>query len=95
MVITMSDNQITDMQDMQRFVDGTLPVEFAFANKDECYKWVQHTLVKFRYMTCSRQDKGLISRYLQQVSGYSIRQVKRWIQPYRNRQTPTTHSGRF
>ena len=83
MVITMSDNQITDMQDMQRFVDGTLPVEFAFANKDECYQWVQHTLVRFRYMTCSRQDKGLISRYLQQVSGYSIRQVKRWIQQYR------------
>ncbi len=64
MVITMNDNQITDMKDMQRFVDGTLLVEFAFANKDECYRWIQSTLIRFRYMTCSRQDKGLISRYL-------------------------------
>ena len=83
MVITMSDNQITDMKDIQRFVDGTLLVEFAFANKDECYRWIQSTLIRFRYMTCSRQDKGLISRYLQQVSGYSSRQVKRLIQQYR------------
>ena len=68
---------------MQRFVDGALLVEFAFVNKDECYRWIQSTLVRFRYMTCSRQDKGLISRYLQQVSGYSSRQVKRLIQQYR------------
>ena len=83
MVITMSDNQITNLQDVQDFLNGTLLIEFAFANKDECYQWVQRTLVRFRYLTCSRKDKGLINRYLQQVSGYSDRQVKRWIKQYR------------
>ena len=83
MVITMSDNQIADMADMQRFVDGTLPVTFSFDDKDACYRWIQHTLVRFRYITCSRQDKGLISRYLEKVSGYSPRQAKRLVQQYR------------
>ncbi len=83
MVITMSDKQIANMAEMQRFVDGTLRVEFTFADKDACYQWIQHTLVRFCYMACSRQDKGLISRYLMKVSGYSSRQVKRLIQQYR------------
>ena len=83
MVITMSDKQIANMAEMQRFVDGTLRVEFTFADKDACYQWIQHTLVRFRYITCSRQDKGLISRYLEKVSGYSPRQIKRLIQQYR------------
>lgn len=76
MVIIMSDDPIADLAQMQRFVAGTLQVEFAFTDKDACCRWIQHTLIRFRYMTASRPDKGLISCYLQQVSGYSSQQVK-------------------
>ncbi|MCP3665445.1 MAG: transposase family protein, partial [Gammaproteobacteria bacterium] len=71
------------MSDVQSFLDGTVEVEFSITDKDACYKWMQHTLVKLSYLTCSKKEKGLIARYLGQVSGYSPCQVKRLIQQYR------------
>jgi hypothetical protein len=36
-----------------------------------CYRWIQGELVKRQYLTCSRQDIGVVIRYLAKVSGYS------------------------
>jgi len=83
MVIYMSDKKIKTVGDVQSFLDGTVEVEFSITDKDACYRWMQHTLVKLSYLTCSKKEKGLIARYLGQVSGYSPRQVKRLIQQYR------------
>ena len=52
-------------------------------NKEERYQWIRRTLVKFSYISCGKNGKGLIMRYLEQVSGYSPRQVKRLVQEYR------------
>ncbi len=84
MVIHMSDQKIETLDDIRAFLEGTVEVEFSITDKAECYQWAQHTLVKFRYLSCSKKGKGLITRYLEQVSGYSSRQVKRLIQQYRN-----------
>ncbi|MFZ5595276.1 MAG: hypothetical protein ACOY4D_13660 [Pseudomonadota bacterium] len=34
------------------------------SDKDACYCWLQGELVKFRYLALSRQDKGVVIRYL-------------------------------
>lgn len=83
MVIYMSDKKIKTVDDIRTFLDGTEEVDFSITDKDACYQWIQHTLVKLSYLTCSKKEKGLISRYLEQVSGSSQRQVKRLIQQYR------------
>jgi len=83
MVIDMSDKKIATLDDVRTFVEGTVEVEFSITNKEQRYQWVRHTLVKFNYLSCSKNDKGLIIRYLEQVSGYSPRQVKRLVQQYR------------
>ena len=83
MVIYMSDKKIETVDDIRAFLEGTVEVEFSIAEKDACYQWMQHSLVKFSYLSCSKKEKGLIARYLEQVSGYSPRQVKRLIQQYR------------
>lgn len=84
MVIYMSDKKIETLDDIRAFLEGTVEVEFSIADKEECYQWAQHTLVKFSYLSCSKKGKGLITRYLEQVSGYSSRQVTRLVQQYRN-----------
>lgn len=83
MVIYMSDEKIETIDDIRAFLEGTMEVEFSITDKDACYRWMQHTLVRFHYLTCSKKEKGLIARYLEQVSGYSPRQVKRLIRQYR------------
>ena len=40
-------------------------------------------LVKFRYLKLSKPDKGLITRYIRKMTGYSLAQVKRLIRQYR------------
>ena len=79
----MSDKKIKTVDDIQAFLEGTVEVEFSITDKNACYPWMQSTLVKFSYLTCNKKEKGLIARYLEQVSGYSSRQVKRLIQQYR------------
>jgi hypothetical protein len=39
--------------------------------------------VLFRYMTLSKANKGLITRYIRKMTGYSLAQVKRLIKQYR------------
>jgi len=83
MVIYMSDKKIETVDDIRAFLEGTVEVEFSITEKNARYQWMQHTLVKFSYLNCDKKEKGLITRYLEQVSGYSLRQVKRLIQQYR------------
>ena len=51
--------------------------------KDDCYQWIQASLVKFEYLTLSKPHKGLVRRYLEKMSGYSRQQLTRLIQQYR------------
>lgn len=83
MVIYMSDKKIETFDDIHTFLEGMVEIDFSITDTDARYQWIQHTLVRFSYLTCSKGEKGLLSRYLQQVSGYSERQVKRLIQQYR------------
>ncbi|MGI9295492.1 MAG: integrase catalytic domain-containing protein [Pseudomonadales bacterium] len=84
-------------------MEGTQPVAFEVASdKNSRYRWIQRTLVKFHYLTLSKQDKGVLIRYLMKVSGYSRQQITRLVKQYRDtgqlvRQQRTTNgfSRRF
>ncbi len=74
---------LTNLDDIKAFLAGTQAVAFAVAaDKKERYQWVQKTLVKLRYTQQGKAKKGLITRYLMKVTGYSHAQVKRLIQQY-------------
>lgn len=60
------------------FLSGTRAVAFSvISDKKACYRWIQAELVKFRYLTLSRHGKGIVTRYLMKVSGYSRQQMTR------------------
>jgi len=78
----MNDSHIETLEQVRQFLDGAAAMEIAISSKTEGYRWIQRTLVRFRYLTLGKADRGLIRRYLQQISGYSRAQIARLIKQY-------------
>ncbi len=75
---------LTTVEQLKDFLSGTQAVAFSvLSDKDDCYRWLQKELVKFRYLTLSRSDKGVVIRYLMKMSGYSRQPLTRLIAQYR------------
>ncbi len=75
---------LTTVAQVTDFLSGTQAVAFSvISDKDACYQWIQGELVKFRYLSLSRLDKGVVIRYLMKISGYSRQQLTRLIAQYR------------
>jgi len=80
----MTLNALTTIAHLEEFLAGTQPVAFSvLRTKDECYQWIQATLIQFEYLTLSKPAKGLLRRYLAKVSGYSRQELTRLIHQYR------------
>lgn len=81
----MNAEDLTTIDQLIAFLDGTQLVAFEVAsNKDSRYQWIQRTLVKFHYLSLSKQDKGVLIRYFMKVSGYSRQQITRLVKQYRD-----------
>lgn len=80
----MNEAQIVTLEQVQQFLDGTEAVSFTMNSKAERYRWIQHTLVRFRYVELSKAEKGVLMCYLAKVSGYSRQQLTRLIYQYRH-----------
>ncbi len=92
----MSLEQLTTLGAVRQFLDGTQNVVFSVAtNKKERNRWVQKTLVKHRYLFLSKIDKGVITRYLMKVTGYSRAQIKRLIQQHVKTGVITAKQARY
>ncbi len=78
----MNDSHIETLDQVRHFLDGAADMEIAASSKTECYLWIQRTLIRFQYLTLGKADRGLIRRYLQQISGYSRAQITRLIKQY-------------
>ena len=78
-------NELQTLDQLRDFLDGTQAVAFVvLTDKDGRYRWIQQTLIQFRYRHLSKADKGVVIRYLMKVSGYSRQQVTRLIAQYRD-----------
>lgn len=79
----MSLEQLTTIDAISQFLEGTQSVAFnVAASKQARYRWVQKALVKLQYWQLGKADKGVVTRYLMKVTGYSRAQIKRLIQQY-------------
>lgn len=80
----MKIDELKGPDDVRAFLEGTQAVLFEVcAAKSERYKWVQKELIRWRYLSLSRVDKGLIIQYLGKVTGYSRQQLTRLIKQYK------------
>ena len=71
----MNIDNLKTTDDLHQFVIGNQAVAFrVLGNKTERYQFVQSTLIKFRYLTSTKTDKGIILKFLRKATGYSRQQ---------------------
>jgi transposase InsO family protein len=79
----MDDSEAKSLEQIRAFLAGSGQVRFAGQRREEVYGWVEKTLVRHQYVSLSRTDKGLVRRYLAQMTGLGRAQVTRLIAEYR------------
>jgi transposase InsO family protein len=79
----MDDSGAVSLEQIRAFLDGSATVQFSGQRREETYGWVEKTLVRLQYAGLERPGKGLVRRYLAQMTGLSRAQVTRLISGYR------------
>ena len=80
----MTIENLTTIEALEGFIQGNQAVAFiVLGDKHERYQFVQKTLIKFRYITLSKLDKGVVNRYIRKITGYSRQQLTRLIKQYK------------
>ena len=84
----MNVDQLTRIEDIERFLDGFQAVVYAVgASKDERYKWIQTTLIRLEYYGLARREKGVVLKFLAKVTGYSRQQITRLVAQYTSKRS--------
>jgi hypothetical protein len=79
------DINLNTIEQMEPFLTGIQAVAFLVASsKDECYRGIQRTLIKFRYASLNKRSKGIVVRFLIKITRYSRQQITRLIKHYRD-----------
>lgn len=80
----MTIENLTTTEELESFIQGNQAIAFTvLGDKHERYQFVQKTLIKFRYTTLSKPDKGVVNRYIRKITGYSRQQLTRLIRQYK------------
>jgi transposase InsO family protein len=75
----MDDSQATSLEQIRALVAANGMVRFAGQRREEVYGWVERTLVRHEYAGLRKPDKGVVRRYIAQMTGLSRAQVTRLI----------------
>jgi hypothetical protein len=88
MVINMNETQLRTIEQVEQFLSASAPIEFSAVRGDaERYAHISRVLKRFDYPRRSKEERGVLHRYLQHTSGYSRSQITRLITRWqRNRQ---------
>jgi len=81
----MDESRIRTLVDVEQFLTGMTGTSLHLqGSKDDAYRWIERTLVRFHYLWLGKKQKGLVRRYIRQLSEYSFPQMDRLIEQYRN-----------
>ena len=81
--MTLRTERIRTLDQIRAFLDGSEPTDFRFAGRDSAYDFVRRTLVRFEFHGLKRDEKGLVKRFIEKVTGYSRSQITRLVKQHR------------
>ena len=81
----MNDGNVQTIEQVREFMGGSEALEFRALSVGEKYKWIEEVLIRFSYHGLKRVEKGVIRRYIERITGYSLSQVSRLITEYKRR----------
>ena len=67
----MNIENLKTIEDLDNFIQVNQAIAFTvLGDKSDRYKFIQKTLIRFRYITLKKSDKGVVNSYLRKVTGY-------------------------
>jgi len=79
MTLTMTDSEILTVAEIKEFLKHSSKIIFRRRNRDETYAWIEKVLMRLKYVSLNKPDKGAVRSYIRQITGYSRAQVTRLI----------------
>lgn len=79
MNIIMNDDSLVSVAQLNEFHKTLKGAKFKSKDKREAYEWVGKTLGKFHYFSETKKNKGLIKKYIIQMTGYSAGNIDKLI----------------
>ena len=64
MIVTLQSQRLQTMEQVRAFLEGSEPVDYRHWDRSSAYAFVRQTLVRFRYETLGRRDRGAVLRFL-------------------------------
>ena len=68
---------------MKKFLEGSRHMEFDVESREEKYTLIRASLVSVGYQQLSKKDKGTVKMFLEKVTGYEQKQMKRLIKKWK------------
>jgi len=84
MNITMNDKHIVNISQIKEFAKINNIFEFKINNKKEKYEWINNVLNKFKYFSLRKKDKGIVRKYIKNMTGLKDSQLTVLINKKRN-----------
>src|SRR5712691_6666216 len=79
MTISMDDEQITTLDQVQRVLEGSEAIAFKGIGREQRYRWIESVMKRFDYFGLGRKGKGLLKAYMECLSGFSRAQLTRLL----------------
>lgn len=79
MTITMDDSHLVSIAQIKIFLQASQIVKFKGISRKEKYSWIDNALTRFGYLRLKRKDRGVVRKYIMQMTGISKSQLTRLI----------------
>lgn len=75
----MTDSHTLSVAQIKAFLKVDSAIKFKAVSKKEKYRWIDDALIKFRYFSLRKKERGIIRTYIAKMTGLSKSQVNRII----------------
>lgn len=82
MIVTLHTDQLTTLEQVEAFLNGTADIAFQAPDRAARRHWIAGVLRGFRYAQRNRRERGVLLRFLTKVTGYSPAQMKRLLRQF-------------
>ena len=79
----VNDEKLQTIEQVKQFLEGSAALEFRGLTTEEKYRWIEEVLTRFKYHRLKRDEKGVVRRYIERITGYSRAHVTRLIRKYK------------
>lgn len=80
----MNISHINTLSQIEKFLKASSDMVLKPNSKQETYEWLQNFLLKIGYRKLKKKDKKMVKKFIEKVTAYSQRQIKRLIKKHRD-----------